>query len=57
MGGSDKMKNAAEDMAGKAKEAAGKVTDNERLEAEGEGEQTKAKLKKAGENVKDIFKD
>ncbi|MEO6826210.1 MAG: CsbD family protein [Microbacteriaceae bacterium] len=56
MSGSDKMKNAAEDMAGKSKEAAGKMTDNEKLEAEGKAEQTKAKLKKAGENVKDIFK-
>lgn len=56
MGIDDKMKNAAEDLGGKAKEAAGKLTDNERLEAEGEADQAKAKLKKAGENVKDAFK-
>ena len=56
MGTEDKMKNAAEDLEGKAKEAAGKVTDDERLEAEGRTEQAKADLKKAGENVKDAFK-
>jgi uncharacterized protein YjbJ (UPF0337 family) len=56
MGTEDKMKNAAEDLEGKAKEAAGKATDDERLEAEGRTEQAKADLKKAGENVKDAFK-
>lgn len=56
MGLDDKIKNTAEDVSGKAKEAAGKATDNERLEAEGKGEQTRASLKKAGENVKDAFK-
>jgi uncharacterized protein YjbJ (UPF0337 family) len=56
MGGDDKMKNAAEDLGGKAKEAVGKVTDNERLEAEGKADQAKADLKQAGENVKDAFK-
>jgi uncharacterized protein YjbJ (UPF0337 family) len=56
MGADDKMKNAAEEAAGKAKEAAGKMTDDERLEAEGKGDQTKANLKQAGENVKDAFK-
>ena len=35
MGLDDKIKNTAEDLTGKAKEAAGKHTDNERLEAEG----------------------
>lgn len=56
MGLDDKIKNAAQDVSGKAKEAAGKATDNERLEAEGKGDQTAADLKKAGENVKDAFK-
>ncbi|MGM1016373.1 MAG: CsbD family protein [Actinomycetota bacterium] len=55
MGLDDKIKNAAEDIAGKAKEAAGKVTGNEKLEAEGKADQTKADLKNAGENVKDAF--
>lgn len=56
MGLDDKMKNAAQDISGKAKEAMGEATDNERLEREGEVDQTKANLKKAGENVKDAFK-
>ncbi len=56
MGLDDKIKNAAEDIAGKAKEAFGKGTDNERLEAEGKGDQSKAHVKQAGENVKDAFK-
>jgi uncharacterized protein YjbJ (UPF0337 family) len=56
MGLDDKMKNKAEDMRGKAKEGAGKATDDERLEAEGRGEQTAADLKQAGEKVKDAFK-
>jgi len=56
MGFDDKVKNAAEDLGGKVKEGAGKVTDNERLEAEGKADQAKADIKKAGENVKDAFK-
>ena len=56
MGLGDKIDNATENMQGKAKEGAGKATDNERLEAEGQGDQTEANLRKAGENVKDAFK-
>ena len=56
MGVDDKMKNAAQDLTGKGKEAVGKATDNERLEAEGDMDQAEAKLKKAGENVKDAFR-
>ncbi|MDQ1083769.1 MULTISPECIES: CsbD family protein [Microbacterium] len=56
MGLDDKIRNAAEDIAGKAKEAFGKGTDNERLEAEGQADQSKAHVKQAGENVKDAFK-
>lgn len=56
MGLDDKIKNAVEDISGKAKEAFGKATDNERLEAEGQGDQSKANIKQAGENVKDAFK-
>jgi uncharacterized protein YjbJ (UPF0337 family) len=57
MGAQDKLNNAKDDMTGKAKEAAGKVTDNERLEAEGKTDQSKADLKQAGEKVKDAVKD
>ncbi|MBD3757886.1 MAG: CsbD family protein [Microbacterium sp.] len=56
MGFDDKVKNAAQDLGGKAKEAAGKVTDNERLQAEGQADQVEANVNKAGENVKDAFK-
>ncbi|MET1065168.1 MAG: CsbD family protein [Arthrobacter sp.] len=56
MGLGDKMDNAAEKMAGKGKEATGKATDDERLKAEGKGDQVKADLKQAGEKVKDAFK-
>jgi uncharacterized protein YjbJ (UPF0337 family) len=52
----DKIQNAAEDAAGKGKEAAGKATGDDRLAAEGKGDQAGAKAKKVGEDVKDIFK-
>ena len=42
MSAQDKIKNAAENASGKAKEAAGKATDNERLEAEGLAESKRA---------------
>ncbi|QNE16866.1 CsbD family protein [Kribbella qitaiheensis] len=56
MGIADKAKNAAEELAGKAKEVIGDLTGNKDLEAEGRTDQTKADLKSAGENVKDAFK-
>lgn len=52
----DKMEHKAEELGGKAKEALGRASDDERLEAEGKGEQTKANLKQAGDKVKDAFK-
>lgn len=52
----DKMRHKAEELGGKAKEALGKATDDERLEAEGKGEQSKADLKQAADKVKDAFK-
>jgi uncharacterized protein YjbJ (UPF0337 family) len=56
MGLDDKIDHAAQDMSGKAKEAVGKGTDDERLEAEGKTDQASADLKQAGEKVKDAFK-
>ncbi|MGO2660511.1 CsbD family protein [Mycetocola reblochoni] len=56
MSASDKIQNAAQDLAGKAKEAAGKLSDNGKLEAEGKLDQAKADAKKAGEDIKDSFK-
>ncbi|GAA4750773.1 hypothetical protein GCM10025783_24130 [Amnibacterium soli] len=52
----DKISNAVEDLTGKAKEAAGKATDNEKLEAEGKSDQASASVKKTGEDVKDVFR-
>lgn len=57
MGIADKARNTGEDLAGKVKEGVGKLTDNERLEAEGQIDQAKAAAKKAGENVKDGVND
>ena len=56
MGAADKISNTVDDMAGKAKEAAGRVTGDRDTEAEGQGDQAKAQFKKAGENVKDAAK-
>lgn len=52
----DKISNAAEDLGGKAKEAAGNATNNDRLKAEGQADQVKADAKKVGESVKDEFR-
>ena len=56
MGLEDKLNNAAQDLQGKAKEAAGKVTDDESLQNEGRGDQASADAKQAGEKIKDVFK-
>lgn len=55
MGAGDKAKNIGEKGKGKAKEAGGRLSDNERLEAEGKADQTKADAKQTGEKVKDTF--
>ncbi len=55
MGIDDKLENMKDDMVGKGKEATGKATDDERLEAEGRVEQGQADLNQAGEKVKDAF--
>lgn len=56
MGLGDDIKNTAQDIAGKAKEALGKATDNDKLVAEGKADQVKADAKKAAGDVKDAFK-
>ncbi len=56
MSATDKIKNAAAGAKGKVKQSAGKVTDNDRVQAQGRSEQAGADAKKAGENVKDAFK-
>ncbi len=57
MGTDDKLRNAAEEAKGKAKEKAGEAADDRDLQAEGETDQTKADVKQAGEKAKDAFKD
>ncbi|TCL78482.1 MULTISPECIES: CsbD family protein [unclassified Curtobacterium] len=56
MGLDDKIKNAAQDIAGKAKEAVGKATNDDSKVAEGQKDQASASVKKTGEDVKDVFK-
>ena len=55
MATTDKAKNTAEQAKGKLKEAAGEITGNDDLRAEGKADQTKGNLKQAGEKVKDAF--
>jgi uncharacterized protein YjbJ (UPF0337 family) len=57
MGMDDDIKHNMEEMKGKVKEGVGDATDNERLQAEGMADQASAKVKKAGEEVKDAFTD
>jgi uncharacterized protein YjbJ (UPF0337 family) len=56
MGLDDKIKNTADKLGGKGKEAAGDATGDDRLKAEGKGDQATSDLKQAGEKVKDAFK-
>jgi uncharacterized protein YjbJ (UPF0337 family) len=56
MGIADKAKNAVEDTAGKAKEHVGKISGDKETEGQGKKDQTKSSFKKAGENVKYVFK-
>lgn len=57
MGLGDKIGNKAQETVGKAKEATGDATDNEKLQAEGAADQGAAKAKQAGEHIKDGAKD
>jgi uncharacterized protein YjbJ (UPF0337 family) len=56
MSGTDKAKNKAQEVGGKAKEAVGKVTGDKDTQNKGKGDQAKSNLKGAGEKVKDAFK-
>ena len=56
MSAEDKIKNAAQEVKGKAKRETGKAADDPYLEAEGAAEKKKSDLKQAGEKVKDTFK-
>lgn len=52
----DKASNKADKLAGKAKEKIGRPTGNQRMEDEGRADRVKARLKEAGENIKDAFR-
>jgi len=56
MSAGNTTENAAEDAAGKGKEAVGKASGNEKSEAEGKADQTKSDVKQAGEKIKDAVK-
>ena len=56
MGTDDKTSNKIDELGGQFKEKAGEATGDRSLEAEGQGDQSKANLKQAGEKVKDAFK-
>lgn len=53
----DKFKNTAEDLGGKAKEAAGKVTGDKETEAEGKMDQVAATVKDKASEVADKAKE
>jgi uncharacterized protein YjbJ (UPF0337 family) len=57
MGAHEKVSNKIDDVAGKAKEAVGRASGDDRTKGEGKLDQAKASLKDAGEKVKDAFKD
>ncbi|MGO9657184.1 MAG: CsbD family protein [Acidimicrobiales bacterium] len=57
MATTDKAKNTADLAQGKLKEAAGAMTGNDKLQAEGKADQKKANLKQAGEKAKDAFRE
>jgi uncharacterized protein YjbJ (UPF0337 family) len=52
----DKAKNKAQVAKGHVKEAAGKLTNDKSLEAEGKGDKVKGNVKQAGEKVRDAFR-
>ncbi len=52
----DKASNKGEELRGKVKEGAGRATDDEELERQGQRDQSKANIKQAGEKLKDSIK-
>lgn len=51
-----KLEHGAEDVAGKVKEGFGKITHNEKLEAEGEAEQAEAHLKQTRDAADESYR-
>ena len=53
----DTVKGSAKEAKGSVKQAAGKVTGNERLEAEGAGDKVAGKVQKGVGNLKEAARD
>ncbi|MFC5388708.1 CsbD family protein [Brevundimonas bullata] len=53
----DRIEGAAKNIGGKIKEAAGKVTGDEKLKAEGRAEQVEGKVQNAVGGLKDTLRD
>lgn len=53
----NRVEGAATNMGGKVKEAAGKLTGDEKLKAEGRGDQVKGKVQNAVGGMKDAMRD
>lgn len=53
----DRVEGAARNLGGKAKEAAGKVTGDEKLKAEGRADQVSGKVQNAVGGLKDTMRD
>jgi uncharacterized protein YjbJ (UPF0337 family) len=52
---SDKLKDKAEELEGKAKQTAGSATGDRELQAEGVKDEKSGQVKQVGEKVKDVF--
>jgi uncharacterized protein YjbJ (UPF0337 family) len=52
----DRVKGSATNMGGKAKEAAGNLTGDSKLQGEGKADQAKGKIQNAIGGIKDAFK-
>ena len=57
MGLDDKADNKGQDLAGRAKEAAGSLTGDDDLKSEGRADQAESSVKQAGEKAKDAVGD
>lgn len=53
----DRIEGAAKNLGGKAKEAAGKITGDEKLKAEGRADQLEGKVQNTVGGIKDALKD
>jgi uncharacterized protein YjbJ (UPF0337 family) len=52
----DKLKDTAQELEGKAKQTVGGATGDRKLQAEGVKDEKSGQVKQVGEKVKDVFK-